>query len=140
MTVETAFDHAGIATDDAAALAAQYTAVLGCELAHEETFDGMAVVFLDFGNGYIELLEPLNDGPVARYLDEHGPGMHHLAVATDDIERALARAREHGVDLVDTDPREGAWGHRVAFLHPNSTGGVLLEFVEKDLTSGHGDA
>ena len=124
------FDHAGVATDDADGLADLYAEVLGCSVAHEETFDGMWVVFLEPGNGYVELLEPRDGGPIASYLDDHGPGIHHLAFATEDIEDALARAREAGVDLVDEAPRPGAWGHDVAFLHPASTGGVLLEFVE----------
>jgi methylmalonyl-CoA/ethylmalonyl-CoA epimerase len=128
----TDFDHAGVATDDADALADQYATILGCRQVHAETFDGMDVRFLEFENGYIELLEPQGDGPIASYLDEHGAGIHHLAVATDDIERSLARARDHGVELVDSEPRAGAWGHEVAFLHPRSTGGVLLEFVGTD--------
>jgi len=123
-------DHAGIATDDADALVDLYVDLLDCERAHEETFDGMFVVFLDLDNGYFELLEPRDGGTIAQYLDEHGPGIHHLAVATDDIEEALDRARACGVDLVDEEPRSGAWGHEVAFLHPRSTGGVLLEFVQ----------
>ncbi|MFB6164598.1 MAG: methylmalonyl-CoA epimerase [Haloarculaceae archaeon] len=125
------FDHAGIATTDAAALADQYGALLEAPIAHEEHFDGMQVVFLDLGDGYFELLEPLDDeGAIASYLERKGPGIHHLALATDDIAGALERAREQGVDLIDEEPRGGAWGHRVAFLHPKSTGGVLLEFVE----------
>jgi methylmalonyl-CoA/ethylmalonyl-CoA epimerase len=124
------FDHAGVATDDAGDLADLYTGLLGCEVAHEETFDGREVVFLNLGNGYFELLEPRDGGPVASYLDNNGPGLHHLAVATGDIEAGLDRAREAGVDLVDEEPRDGAWGHEVAFLHPASTGGVLLELVE----------
>lgn len=126
-----ALDHAGIATDDAEAVADLYADLLGCPVAHEETLDGMAVVFLDLGNGYLELLEPLADGgAIASYLAENGPGIHHLAFETDDIEEALAGAREMGIDLVDEHPREGAWGHDVAFLHPASTGGILVEFVE----------
>jgi methylmalonyl-CoA/ethylmalonyl-CoA epimerase len=124
------FDHAGVATDDATALADLFADLLGFEIAHEEAFDGLRVVFLDCGDGYVELLEPLDDGTVARYLDENGPGIHHLALATDDIEAALERARDLGIDLVDEEPRPGAWGHSVAFLHPKSTGGVLIEFVE----------
>ncbi|MDG5819785.1 methylmalonyl-CoA epimerase [Natronococcus sp. A-GB7] len=123
-------DHAGIATDDAAALAALYGELFGLETVHEETFDGMEVVFLDCGNGYLELLEPVEDGTIADYLEANGPGIHHLALATDDIEAALERAREHDVALVDEQPRPGAWGHTVAFLHPKDTGGILLEFVE----------
>jgi methylmalonyl-CoA/ethylmalonyl-CoA epimerase len=125
------FDHAGIATDDAAALAEQYETLLETPVAHEETFDGMQVVFLDLGDGYFELLEPLADeGAIAGYLDRNGPGIHHLAMATDDIGGALDRARDAGVELIDEEPRDGAWGHKVAFLHPKSTGGILLEFVE----------
>jgi methylmalonyl-CoA/ethylmalonyl-CoA epimerase len=125
------FDHAGIATDDAAGLASLYGDLLDAPVAHEETFDGMHVVFLDLGNGYFELLEPVgDDGAIARYLDRNGPGIHHLALATEDVEAALATARDHGVDLVDEEPRPGAWGHEVAFCHPRSTGGVLLEFVQ----------
>jgi methylmalonyl-CoA/ethylmalonyl-CoA epimerase len=124
-------DHAGIATDDADALAELYTDLFDTPIVHEETFDGMAVVFLDCGNGYFELLEPLDDGgAIARYLDHDGPGIHHLALETDDVRGALDRAREHGVERIDDEPRPGAWGHDVAFLHPGSTGGVLIEFVE----------
>ncbi|WP_207588095.1 methylmalonyl-CoA epimerase [Halomontanus rarus] len=124
------FDHAGIATDDATGLATVFTDLFGASLVHEEEFDGMRVVFLDLGNGYFELLEPLEDGTIARYIDDHGSGIHHLAVETDDLDGALERARELGLDLIDETPRRGAWGHDVAFLHPKSTGGVLVEFVE----------
>ena len=124
------FDHAGIATDDADALAELFEAILGTPVVHEETFDGLRIVFLDCGNGYFELLEPVEDGTVSRYIERHGPGIHHLALATEDVDAALERAREAGVELVDEEPRPGAWGHEVAFLHPDSTGGVLVEFVE----------
>ncbi|MFC7020151.1 MULTISPECIES: methylmalonyl-CoA epimerase [Haloarcula] len=126
------FDHAGIATDDAATLADLYGAAFDVSVAHEETFDGMQVTFLDLGNGYFELLEPLPDseGAIPTYLEREGPGVHHLALATPDVEAALAAAVEGGVDPIDDEPRPGAWGHEVAFLHPKSTGGILLELVE----------
>ena len=126
------FDHAGVATDDADGLAALYESAFDTPVAHEETFDGLRVRFLDLGNGYFELLEPLpdSDGAIANYLERRGAGLHHLALATEDIEVALERARAAGVDLVDESPRPGAWGHQVAFCHPGSTGGVLVEFVE----------
>jgi methylmalonyl-CoA/ethylmalonyl-CoA epimerase len=125
-------DHVGVATDDAAALADLYTELFDAPIAHEETFDGLRVVFLDLDeSGYFELLEPVEDGTtIGRYLDREGSGIHHVALATDDIEAALATAREAGVDLIDDEPRDGAWGHDVAFLHPKSTGGALIEFVE----------
>jgi methylmalonyl-CoA/ethylmalonyl-CoA epimerase len=124
------FDHAGLATDDAADLAALYADLFDAPVVHEEELDDLRVVFLDLGNGYFELLEPTDDGTVARYLDRNGPGIHHVALETDDIEAALEAARGHGVDLIDDEPRPGAWGHDVAFLHPKSTGGVLVEYVE----------
>jgi len=126
------FDHAGIATDDLDGLADLYGGLFDAPLAHEEEFDGLRVAFLDLENGYLELLEPLPeaDGAIPRYLDEHGPGIHHLALRTTDIEEALDVARDTDVELVDEEPRPGAWGHDVAFLHPASTGGVLVEFVE----------
>jgi methylmalonyl-CoA/ethylmalonyl-CoA epimerase len=124
-------DHAGIATDDAARLADLFVGLLDCEYAHSETFDGMDVHFLDCGNGYLELLEPLDDeGAIARYLDRNGPGIQHLAFATEDAAAALDRARDLDIELLDETPRAGAWGHEVAFLHPRDTGGILVEFVE----------
>ncbi|EJN61309.1 methylmalonyl-CoA epimerase [Halogranum rubrum] len=124
------FDHAGIATTDAAALAELFADLFDAPVAHEEEFDGMTVVFLELDDGYFELLEPHGDGAIAKYLDKRGPGIHHVALATDDIDGALDHARELGVELIDDEPRPGAWGHEVAFLHPKSTGGVLVEFVQ----------
>ncbi|ELZ25680.1 lactoylglutathione lyase [Halosimplex carlsbadense 2-9-1] len=126
------FDHAGIATDDRDALVDQYGAILDASVAHEETFGELRVAFLDLGNGYFELLEPTADaeGPIPNFLDARGAGIHHLALRTDDIGDALDRARAAEVALIDEQPRPGAWGHEVAFLHPESTGGVLIEFVE----------
>lgn len=124
--------HVGVATDDAAGLADLYADLFGASVAHEERFDGMAVVFLACEGDYLELLEPLDgaEGAIARYLDRHGPGIHHVALRTPDVAAALDRARDLGVDPIDETPRPGAWGHEVAFLHPDSTGGVLVEFVE----------
>ncbi|WP_415382885.1 methylmalonyl-CoA epimerase [Halosimplex sp. TS25] len=126
------FDHAGIATDDRDALIDLYGTVLDASVAHEETFGDLRVAFLDMGNGYLELLEPTPDaqGPIPNYLDSRGAGIHHLALRTDDIGDALDAARAAGVELIDEAPRPGAWGHEVAFLHPESTGGILIEFVE----------
>lgn len=125
-------DHVGVATEDAAGLGELYTALLGAPVAHEEVFDGLHTVFLDLGgDGYVELLEPVDeDTTVGRYLQRTGGGIHHVAFATDDIEAALETARDAGVDRIDEEPRAGAWGHDVAFLHPKDTGGALIEFVE----------
>lgn len=124
-------DHVGIATQNAEELASLYVELFDCELVHDEEHGGMYIAFLDFGNGFLELLEPLEDaGAIAKYLGKNGPGMHHVAVMTEDIEAALDTASELGVELIDEEPRPGAWGHEVAFMHPRDTGGVLLEFVE----------
>ncbi|MBB6645976.1 methylmalonyl-CoA epimerase [Halobellus ruber] len=129
------FHHLGIATADGADLAATFEGLLGAPVVHEESVDGMTVRFLELDGGYFELLEPRAEGTIARYLDRHGPGIHHVALATDDVASALDRARDLGIDPVDEAPRPGAWGHEVAFLHPDSTGGVLVEFVA---AGGHG--
>jgi methylmalonyl-CoA/ethylmalonyl-CoA epimerase len=125
------FDHAGVATRDGDALADLFGGLFDAPVVHRETIDDLDVAFLEVGDCYLELLEPRTDeGPIARFLDREGPGLHHVALATADVSAALSTARDLGVDLVDAEPRPGAWGHEVAFCHPASTGGVLVEFVE----------
>ncbi|WP_089384827.1 methylmalonyl-CoA epimerase [Halorubrum vacuolatum] len=125
------FDHVGIATRDIGTIGVLFEDLLHAPVVHEERFEDLRIVFLKLeGGGYFELLEPVAEGTIGRYLDRHGPGIHHVALETADIDGALSRARSLGIDLVDEEPRAGAWGHDVAFLHPASTGGVLLEFVE----------
>lgn len=124
------FDHVGVATDDATELADIYCSLFGCEVVHDEYYQDLYIVFLDLGNGYFELLEPTEEGTIATYLESDGPGLHHFALETPDIEAAIATAKEFGVELIDETPRPGAWGHDVAFLHPKDTGGVLIEFVQ----------
>lgn len=124
------FHHVGIATDDVDGLAESYGALFDLEVVHEETLEQLRVVFLPLGDGYFELLEPLDDsGPIADHL-EAKTALHHLAVAVPDVQEAIDRAIETGVRPIDASPREGAWGHQVAFLHPGDTGGVLIEFVQ----------
>lgn len=123
-------DHIGIATENTDELADRYGALFDAPVAHEEVFDGLKVVFLDFEGSYFELLEPVEEGTISRYLNSHGSGIHHVALRTGDIEGALETAREHDVELIDDEPRPGAWGHDVVFLHPKSTGGALVEYVE----------
>lgn len=124
------FDHAGIATDDVDALASLYGDLFDTRVVHTEQLENLRVVFLDFDGSYFELLEPTGEGPVDDYLEDNGSGVHHLALRTPDIEAALARVKTNGADLIDEQPRPGAWGHDVAFIHPKSTGGILLELVE----------
>jgi len=125
-----AFDHLGVATTDGAELAATFEGLFHAPVVHEEIFDGMTIRFLELDGGYFELLEPADGGAIARFLDRRGAGIHHVALRTDDLAAALQRARAMGIDLVDEEPRPGAWGHEVAFLDPKSTGGVLVEYVE----------
>jgi methylmalonyl-CoA/ethylmalonyl-CoA epimerase len=123
--------HVGVATPDAAGLVAAFGDLLSAEVTHEERFDGMDVVFLDGGGTALELLEPVaGEGPVARFLNRRGAGVHHLAFAVADVAAALDEARAAGASVATDEPRAGAWGHDVAFLHPDATGGVLVELVE----------
>lgn len=124
-------DHVGIATDDVESFAALYGDVLEMDVAHQEEFGDMHVVFLDADDTYLEALEPLDDdSAIARYLERNGSGIHHLAFEVHDIDQTLSTVSDLGLQLIDETPREGAWGHTVAFVHPDSTGGVLVEFVE----------
>lgn len=94
--------------------------------------EGVRIAFVDVGGARIELMEPLDaGGTLGRFLAARGAGIHHLAFAVPDITAALARARAAGLRLVDEDPKPGAGGTRVAFLHPSGTHGVLVEFVEE---------
>jgi len=124
------FDHLGVATESGADLAETFETLFDASLVHEERFGGMIVRFLDLGRGYFEILEPHETGTISQFLSRNGPGIHHVALRTADLDAALDRARDAGVELVDEEPRPGAWGHDVAFLHPNSTGGVLVEYVD----------
>ena len=90
------------------------------------------VAFFPVGDSEVELLESTApDGPIARYIEKNGEGMQHLALRVDDLEAALAELKEKGVRLIDEKPRYGAGGARIAFVHPKSTGGILLELSER---------
>lgn len=100
---------------------------------HRETVEeqGVEAVLLEIGDAHIELLSPLGpETAVGRFLERSGPGMHHVAYRTDDIDAELEAARAAGLRLIDEEPRIGIRGSRVAFVHPKSTGGVLTEIVE----------
>jgi methylmalonyl-CoA/ethylmalonyl-CoA epimerase len=126
-------DHIGVATDDLEGAVAIYEGMLGMPVAHRETVEsqGVEAVLLDVGEGHVELLSPLGpDTPVGKYLDKRGPGLHHVAYAVGDIDEVLSRLKEAGVEMIDSEPRQGIRDSRVAFVHPRSTGGVLTEIVE----------
>jgi len=126
-------DHIGVAVEDLDAAIELYEERLGMPVQHRETVEdqGVEAVLVGVGDGHVELLRPLApDTAVGKFLDRSGPGLHHVAYGTDDIESALGAARDAGLRLIDARPRIGIRGSRVAFLHPKSTGGVLTELVE----------
>jgi methylmalonyl-CoA/ethylmalonyl-CoA epimerase len=126
-------DHIGVAVVDLDEAIALYEERLGMPLQHRETVEdqGVEAVLLGVGESHVELLRPLGpDTAVGRFLERSGPGLHHVAYGTDDIESALDAVRSAGLALIDERPRTGIRGSRVAFLHPKSTGGVLTELVE----------
>jgi methylmalonyl-CoA/ethylmalonyl-CoA epimerase len=126
-------DHVGVATEDLDGAIALYEGTLGMPVAHRETVEsqGVEAVLLDVGDGHVELLRPLGpDTPVGKHLSKKGPGLHHVAYAVDDIDAALERLKEAGIELIDAEARTGIRDSRVAFVHPKATGGVLTEIVE----------
>jgi methylmalonyl-CoA/ethylmalonyl-CoA epimerase len=126
-------DHIGVAVEDLDAAVSLYAERFDMREQHRETVEeqGVEAVLLEVGEGHVELLRPLSDDTaVGKFIAKRGPGLHHVAYQTDDIDRTLGAVRDAGIDLIDQEPRVGIRGSRVAFLHPRSTGGVLTELVE----------
>lgn len=126
-------DHVGIAVPDLNAALETWRRMGLADVEIEEIPDqGVRVAMLPLGEGKIELLEPLSEeSPVARFLARKGPGIHHVAFRVADIEEALQTAKEQGFELIDTVPRRGAGGARIAFLHPRSVDGTLVELCQR---------
>lgn len=127
-------DHIGIATRQLREATALWQDVLGLEVDFTEVVDeqGVRVAMLPIGETHIELLEPLTpESPIGKFLDKRGPGIHHIAIRVDDIRASLGQLKEKGARLIDETPRIGAGGCLVAFIHPSSTNGVLLELVQQ---------
>ena len=125
--------HVGVAVRDLDESIRVYESALGAQLVHRATNEkeGLEAAFLRVGDGEVELMAALReDSPVGKFMAKRGPGLHHVAYAVTDIEKALADARTSGLELIDTEPRIGMHGTRIAFLHPKSVGGVLTELVE----------
>ena len=126
-------DHIGIATHGIDEAAKFYRDVLDLEMTETEEVaeQKVRVAMLPIGESRIELLEAMSeDSPISRFLEKRGPGIHQIAVRVDDIQTALADLKQKGARLIDEAPRRGAGGCLVAFVHPSSTGGVLLELVQ----------
>jgi methylmalonyl-CoA/ethylmalonyl-CoA epimerase len=127
-------EHIGIATPKIEDALAFWRDALGLAVVHTEEVEeqGVRVAMLPVGEPRIELLEPTHAGsPVAKFLEKRGAGVHHIAVRVEDIRASLARLKQRGARLIDEEPRVGAEGCLVAFVHPASAGGVLLELVER---------
>lgn len=126
-------DHVGIAVRDLDASLAEYRSQYGVEPLYRERIEeqGVEEAMIPVGGSYVQLLQPLRpDTPVGRFLDQRGEGLHHLAFAVADIESALSHLAKEGAVLVDRTPRIGGRGARIAFVHPKSLAGTLIELVE----------
>jgi methylmalonyl-CoA/ethylmalonyl-CoA epimerase len=126
-------DHIAIVVDDIEAALAFWRDALGLELDHvEEVAEQKSVVaFLPAGESEVELVKPTTaDSGVARYLQKRGPGMHHICFEVDDIEASLAALKDKGVRLINETPVTGSGGRQIAFIHPESTNGVLVELYQ----------
>lgn len=123
--------HVGIAVQSIEELVPFYRDVLGMDEASLDNSDGAAIVGFEAGDALVELLEAESqDTPVGRFVARRGPGIHHICFAVDDLDAMLERCRGAGMTLIDDEPRIGAEGKRIAFIHPKSTGGVLVELTE----------
>jgi methylmalonyl-CoA/ethylmalonyl-CoA epimerase len=126
-------DHIGVAVEDLDAAIELYGQRFEMGEQHREVVEaqGVEAVLLEIGEGHVELLKPLGpDTAVGKFIAARGPGLHHVAYQTADIDGALEQVKAAGLELIDETPRIGIRGSRVAFLHPKATGGVLTEIVE----------
>ena len=130
----TGIHHLGVAVDDLDVALDTYTRLFGAELEHRDTVadQGVEAASLRVGDGRVELLSALGpETPVGKFLAKRGPGMHHVAFEVDDVGAELDRLAAGGAQLIDERPRRGLFGLEVAFVHPDSTGGVLAERVSR---------
>lgn len=126
--------HIGVAVRNLEEGKKIYCEILGLECTDEKAFPdrGVRVAFLETGNTSVELLEGMGDeSPVSKFVERHGPGIHHLCFEVENISKVLQELSVDGIRLIDETPRPGAEGRPVAFIHPKSTSGVLIELIEK---------
>ncbi|MDQ6932733.1 MAG: methylmalonyl-CoA epimerase, partial [Candidatus Eremiobacteraeota bacterium] len=126
-------DHVAIVVRDLEGTLAIYTGILGFNIAYREVIDeqSVEVIGLAAGDSSIELLRPLSeDSPIAAYRGSAATKLHHTAYRVDDLQAELARLKSAGIRLIDEEPRRGAHGNMIAFLHPKSTAGVLIELCQ----------
>ncbi len=130
----TEIDHVAIAVNDLEAAIAYYRDTFGVEVAHREVVesDGVEEALLRVADSYVQLLTPTRpDSPVAKYLEKRGEGLHHIGYRVDDCAAALARVKAQGHKVIDEAPRPGSRGTTVAFVHPKTAFGTLIELVEE---------
>ena len=128
-------DHIGIAVKTIADAGKFYTDALGLKIQDIENVadQKVNVAFIPISQSEVELLESTHpDGPVAKYIDARGEGVQHIAFRVENIEEALAELKATGVRLIDSEPRKGAGGAKIAFIHPKETNGVLIEICERE--------
>jgi methylmalonyl-CoA/ethylmalonyl-CoA epimerase len=126
-------DHIGVAVEQIEPALELYRDGFELRVAHREVVEeqGVEAVLLDVGENHVELLAPLGpETPVGRFLVKQGPGLHHVAYQVEDIDATLAALQQAGLQMIDSSPRIGIRGSRVAFMHPRASAGVLTEIVE----------
>jgi methylmalonyl-CoA/ethylmalonyl-CoA epimerase len=125
-------DHVAVCVADMDEALARWRTVFGLQARERETVASQKteVALLPLGETSVELISPRGNDGLARFLDKRGPGLHHVAIEVEGIESAIALLKGLGVPMIDEAPRKGARGHKVAFVHPKATGGVLVELVE----------
>lgn len=129
----TEIDHVGFAVRDLGAAIRWYSETLGATVSHREVVerDGIEEALLPVADSFVQLLSPTrSDSPVQKFLDSHGEGIHHIAYRVDDCAAAIAQARDAGAQMIDEVPRPGSRNTTVAFMHPHSGIGALVEFVQ----------
>ncbi|MBI5116609.1 methylmalonyl-CoA epimerase [Candidatus Poribacteria bacterium] len=126
-------DHVGIAVSNLDNALKLYRDTLGLKVEHTEDFQGMKIAFIPVGDTEIELLQPTDpNGALAKFLEKKGEGVQHVALRVDDVSKSLEDLKAKGLSVIDEKPREGAGGAKIAFFHPKSTMGVLLEICQRD--------
>jgi len=127
-------DHIGIVVKSIEKASELFSNILGLKVGGEELIEEqkVKVAFLPLGDSELELLESTSpDGPIARFIKKKGEGIQHIAFRVDNLEKVLEKLKEEGVRLIDEKPRYGAGGAKIAFLHPKSTNGILIELSER---------
>ncbi len=128
-------DHIAVAVHSMDEALATFRELYGVEPERTEEIasDKITEAMLRVGDTYLQLLEPTDpESTVAKFLEKRGPGLHHIAIAVEDLEAALAHLKSKGAELLDEAPRMGGGGHRVAFVHPKTTHGILIELIERN--------